>query len=180
MRGIVKNHKASTIFVLAALAALSLSTAPGLATAKSFSNSGNYLVNDQNCTAGTCSLSSSNTVTSGSSGATSPPPSTAPTPTTLTFAFLPPFGFLGTLKTDTGPVADATITFTTVIDGQTTPITTSPSTVVTDSNGHYQAHPTGPGPFLAEPTTVTARFAGAPAITRNALAASSASGMPPP
>ena len=50
MRGIVKNHKTSTIFMLATLAAVLLSTAPGstLANAKSFSNSGNYLVNDQN------------------------------------------------------------------------------------------------------------------------------------
>jgi len=41
--------------------------------ARDFSNSGNYLVNDQNCTAGTCTQTSSNTVTSGSSGLTSPP-----------------------------------------------------------------------------------------------------------
>jgi len=119
MRGIVKNDKASTIFVLAAaLAALLLSTASGLANAKSFSNSGNYLVNNQNCTAGnTCNLSSSNTVT-GSSGLTTPPPSTAPTPTTLTVSVTGSGSdtvLQGTLRTGTGSdIVGATITFTAV------------------------------------------------------------------
>jgi len=119
MRGIVKNDKASTIFVLAAaLAALLLSTASELANAKSFSNSGNYLVNNQNCTAGnTCNLSSSNTVT-GSSGLTTPPPSTAPTPTTLTVSVTGSGSdtvLQGTLRTGTGSdIVGATITFTAV------------------------------------------------------------------
>src|SRR5215469_5725158 len=125
-----------------------------LAHTRDFTNSGNYLVNNQNCTAGnTCNLRSSNTVTSGSSGLTSPPPSTAPTPTTLTLSVSPTgaLELFGTLKTDTGsPIAGAAITFT---DDHGFSI----SPAVTDANGNYLTMPGG-----IEGSTVTAHYAGAP------------------
>src|SRR5215472_14418984 len=81
MRSIVLPST-STIFVLATVAAVLLSTAPGAANAKSFLNSGNYLINDQNCTAGnSCNLSSSNTISGpGSSEQEGPPLVTSPSP----------------------------------------------------------------------------------------------------
>src|SRR5215469_16357689 len=134
---------------------------------RDLTNSGNYLVNDQNCTAGnSCNLTSSNTVTSGSSGLTSPPPSTSPTPTTLTLVVAPASSgnnLMGTLKTNTGSgIAGATITFTQQNDGgQSRPLTTTPSPVETDTNGNYHAFPTVP---LESGDTITAHYAGAPPV----------------
>jgi hypothetical protein len=149
--------------------------------ARDFTNSGNYLVNDQNCTAGTCNLSSSNTVT-GSSGLTSPAPST---PSVLTLFIVPAMGappgvdeISGSLRAAGSPVAGATITFTVTNPGGTT----SPlnlGDVVTNLNGNY-------GPIVVNtlsPDTpisgsqVTAHYAGAPPV--NAIAASSASSFVP-
>jgi hypothetical protein len=142
--------------------------------ARNFSNSGNYLVNDQKCTAGnSCYLSSSNTVSSGSSGLTSPSPT--PTPTTLTVEVIPNEPITGTLRTDTGSaVVGATITFTQVDPiGNTTPVATN-GPVVTNNNGNYQAFPTV---MLNTGFNITAHYAGAPPV--NALAASSASNIIP-
>ena len=134
---------------------------------RDITNSGNYLVNDQNCTA-------SNTVTSWSSGLTSPPPSTSPTPTTLTLQIGGAEGLIslrGSLKTETGPIVGATITFITT-EGHHNPPTvvfvgTRPPTVVTGNDGSYFAiagnHNTGG-------TIITAHYVGAP--PPNALAAS--------
>jgi hypothetical protein len=153
-----------------------------IALARNFSNSGNYLVNDQNCTAGnSCNLSSSNTVTSGSSGLTSPPPSTAPTPTTLTVSAMflipndpnSPIELQGTLRTDTGPVAGATITFTAAaLDGNTIPITTE-TPAETDNDGNYQTEVASPPSAQLVGATVTAHYTG----ISISLAASSGSGM---
>jgi hypothetical protein len=150
--------------------------------ARNFSNSGNYLVNDQNCTAGTCNLSSSNTVTSGSSGLTSPPPST---PSVLTLFIVPATGappgldeISGSLRAAGSPVAGATITFTVTNPGGTT----SPlnlGSVVTDLNGNYGPIPvntTSPDTPISG-SQVTAHYAGAPPV--NAIAASSASSFAP-
>jgi len=122
---------------------------------RDFTNSGNYLVNDQNCTAGnSCNLTSSNTITSGSSGLTSPPP----TPTTLTLVYVPVNNILtGTLTfTDTGSgIARATITFTQQNDGAPA------APVETDINGNYNAFPSVP---LKSGDTITAHYAGAPPV----------------
>jgi hypothetical protein len=68
-----------TTFVTLLMLGTAITGSGHVVLARDFTNSGNYLVNDQNCTAGnSCNLSSSNTVT-GSSGLTSPPPSTSPT-----------------------------------------------------------------------------------------------------
>jgi hypothetical protein len=138
--------------------------------ARDFTNSGNYLVT--NCTAGN-SCNSSNTVTSGSSGLTSPSPT--PTPTTLTVEILPNQPITGTLRTDTGSaVVGATITFAQVdFEGHTTPVTTT-GPVVTNNRGDYQAFPTV---MLTEGNNLTANYAGAPPV--NALAASSGSNIIP-
>ena len=132
---------------------------------RDFTNSGNYLLNDQNCTAGnSCNLTSSNTVNSGSSGSTSPPPSTSATPTTLTLVVAPASccgnNLMGTLKTDTGSgIAGATITFTQ--QGQSSPLTTTVSPVETDIFGNYHAFPTV---SLESGDTITAHYAGAPPV----------------
>jgi hypothetical protein len=154
--------------------------------ARNFSNSGNYLLNDQNCTAGTCNLSSSNTVT-GSSGLTSPSPSPSPsptptptpTPTTLTLIVgraLPSsdLRFSGALETDAGPVVGATITFTRLphLGVHPTPIDTEGS-VVTDINGKYQVTLSPDTSMMLPGMIITANYAGAPPV--NALAASAAS-----
>jgi hypothetical protein len=148
--------------------------------ARNFSNSGNYLVNDQNCTAGnSCNLSSSNTV-SGSSGLTSPSPTPTPTPTTLTLFVAPAepgapaLQFSGTLRTGAGPVVGATITFTQSLPGEnhSTPVATD-GPAVTDNNGNYRVLPTQ----NIEDNNITANYAGAPPV--NALAASSASAFAP-
>src|SRR5215469_8584263 len=104
-------------------------------------------------------------ITSGSSGLTSPPPSTSPTPTTLTVSAMlvgqPPnieTELQGTLRTDTGPVVGATITFTAVApDGNTIPVATIPSPVVTDNVGSYRTFTTVP---LEAGSTITAHYAG--------------------
>jgi hypothetical protein len=149
--------------------------------ARDLSNSGNYLVNDQNCTAGnSCNLSSSNTVTSGSSGLTSPSPSTpTPTPTTLTLSVGPPQppsqeGELqGTLDSATGPVVGATITFTSQFPGSESMPITTPVPVVTDTRGNYGVAVQDLAEFIG--SIITAHYSGAPAMTINALAASSVS-----
>jgi hypothetical protein len=140
-----------------------------IALARDFTNSGNYLVT--NCTAGN-SCNSSNTVTSGSSGLTSPPPSTAPTPTALTVSVtisLPPgqsptpstpILISGQLRTATGPVAGATITLTAA---------RLHTTAETDDSGAYQAVTTY---GTVQDSTITANYAG---ITGISLAASSGS-----
>jgi hypothetical protein len=142
-----------TTFVTLLMLGMAVIGSGHVALARNFSNSGNYLVNDQNCTAGTCNLSSSNTVT-GSSGLTSPSPT--PTPTNLTLQIRPVVSGLsrltGSLNTDTGPVVGAKITFTTS-DGK--PVGTRPMTVVTGNDGIYGAIAS-----VSSGKTVTAHFAG--------------------
>ena len=143
---------------------------------RDFTNNGNNQEIQQDC-GNSCTQTSSNTISSGSSGLTSPPPSTSPTPTTLSLFITPgqPDVLQGTLETGTGPVVGATITFTTVTpDGRTIPLTTSPSTVVTDKIGNYNTDAQG---SLETGSTVTAHYAGAPAV--NAIAASSGSSVVP-
>jgi hypothetical protein len=150
--------------------------------ARNFSNSGNYLLNDQNCTAGnSCNLSSSNTVTSGSSGLTSPSPTPTPTPTPTTLTLIvgralpsSDLRFSGALETDAGPVVGATITFTRLPSGgvHPTPIDTE-GPVVTDINGKYQVTLSSDTSMMLPGMIITANYAGAPPV--NALAASAAS-----
>jgi hypothetical protein len=53
-----------TTFVTLLMLGMAVIGSEHIVLARNFSNSGNYLVNDQNCTAGnSCNLSSSNTVT---------------------------------------------------------------------------------------------------------------------
>jgi len=149
-----------TTFVTLLMLGMAIIGSGHVVLARDFTNSGNYLLNDQNCTAGnSCNLSSSNTVTSGSSGFTSPPPSTAPTPTTLTLVVAPASGgnnLMGTLKTDTGSgIAGTTITFTQQNDGAPA------APVETGINGNYNAIPTVP---LESGDTITAHYAGAPPV----------------
>jgi hypothetical protein len=105
-------------------------------------NSGNNQEIQQGC-GNSCTQTSLNTVSSGSSGLTSPSPAPAPTTLTLSVFGITPIQFSGTLTTDSpniGPrVVGATITFTQIMPGDphTYPVTTDPSQVQTDANGNY-------------------------------------------
>jgi hypothetical protein len=121
---------------------------------------------------GNTGMTSSNTISSDSSGLMTQ----APNPTTLTLSLDKDFrGFCtlsGTLKTDTGPaVAGATITFT----GQVKPDKTTHirETAVTNLAGDYSTTT-----FCKHLTSITARYAGAPAIQIPANAASDSEAIP--
>jgi hypothetical protein len=141
-----------------------------------FSNSGNNQETRQDC-GNFCTVTSSNTITSGSSGLTTPSPS--PTPTSL--LLLGGFdclgdqvvGLDGSLETNThSPVAGATITFTGFNRdaGQTIPIHLAfpafPMDVVTNSDGCYQVQLTSQDSQLLGTSfsNITAHYAGSAAF----------------
>lgn len=125
-------------------------------------------------------MTSANTITSGSSGLTTPSPSPSPSPTTLTLNIQPQgssaYQLSGTLMTNTGsPVAGGTITFTvTNAGGEGIPIAI-PSQV-TDGFGGYSFE------FISLPRDgfVTAHYAGAAPSPANAASDSESTFIPPP
>jgi len=149
-----------------------------LAHTRDFSNSGNYLVNDQNCTAGnSCNLSSSNTVTGSSGGGLTSP---TPTPTTLSLNvnLVDPENagngdLTGHLGQANGPqTGRATITFTGVMQGKNMPV----GQTTTDQFGNYLLSVSSD--TLLEFSSFTAN-AGAPAVIVPGLAPAEATAPGP-
>ena len=140
---------------------------------RDFSNSGNNQEIQQDC-GNFCTETSSNIISSGSSGLTSPSPT--PTPTALTLALQPDSGCLndtpngvctatGFLRTNTGPVARANITFTgtaQLVGGGSIPIANFIPSVLTDRDGNYAvAVPSGDvKPGELQSFSITAHYAG--------------------
>jgi hypothetical protein len=183
MRSIAtKKHKTSTTLVaIASLTAVLLSTvaiesghvalAYNIKFTRVFSNSGNNQETQQEC-GNSCTVTSSNAITSGSSGLTTPSPSPSPTPTVLTLSILG--GVMsGTLRTDTGSrIPAATITFTGQLglSNMSIPLTENgksdgtPVTARTDINGNYQTFVFAYDRMvLLEFSPITAHYAGAAA-----------------
>jgi len=150
---------------------------------KMFSNSGNNQETKQDC-GNSCTLTSSNTITFGSSGSTTPSPS--PTPTSLTLEGQHEGGndeLVGSLETNTGSrVAGATITFTGVdsITRQDIPISEiiGPIDTTTASNGFYQVVLSAnmSQELTQNFLTITAHYAGSTAFA----ASDSINILPPP
>jgi hypothetical protein len=143
---------------------------------RDFSNSGNNQEIQQGC-GNSCTQSSSNTITFGSSGLTTPSPSPTPTSLTLIGGFDclgdEVTGLDGYLETNThSPVAGATITFTgfNLDAGQTIPIhvaiSTFPMDAVTNADGCYQVQLSGQTAELLESSfsNITAHYAGSAAF----------------
>jgi len=148
---------------------------------KMFSNSGNNQETQQEC-GNSCTQTSSNTITFGSSGLTTPSPSPSPTPTSLVLfsAALSPSACLeegatlcGFLETNThSPVAGANITFTgfNPDTGKTYPIyfgvSTFPKDVVTSNGGYYQVQLSEQEirDVIGSFNTITAHYAGSAAF----------------
>ena len=143
---------------------------------RDFSNSGNNQEIQQGC-GNSCTQSSSNTITFGSSGLTTPSPSLTPTSLTLIGGFDclgdEVTGLDGSLETNThSPVAGATITFTgfNIDAGQTIPIhlaiSTFPMDAVTNGDGCYQVQLSGQTAGLLESSfsNITAHYAGSAAF----------------
>jgi hypothetical protein len=143
---------------------------------RDFSNSGNNQETQQEC-GNSCTVTSSNTISSGSSGLTTPPPS--PTPTSLLLLGGTDClgdqvtGLDGFLRTNTeSPVAGATITFTGFNRdaGQTIPIHLAfpafPMDVVTNAAGCYQVQLTSQDSQLLGTSfsNITAHYAGSAAF----------------
>ena len=140
---------------------------------RDFSNSGNSQEIQQDC-GNFCTETSSNIINSGSSGLTSPSPT--PTPTALTLALQPDSGCLndtpngvctatGFLRTNTGPVARANITFTgtaQLVGGGSIPIANFTPSVLTDRDGNYAvAVPSSDvKPGELQSFSITAHYAG--------------------
>jgi hypothetical protein len=85
----LQGHKNIAITTFAALIVVLSMTSGHIALAynnkisRDFSNSGNNQETQQEC-GNSCTVTSSNTITFGSSGSTTPSPSPSPTPTSLT------------------------------------------------------------------------------------------------
>jgi len=182
-------YKTSTILAVAAIAAVLSSTvaigSEHIALAynnkftRDFSNSGNNQEIQQDC-GNSCTETSSNTISSGSSGLTTPSPSPTPTSLILFAAALTPNACLaqgnvlcGHLDTNTySPVAGANITFTgfNVDQGKTIPIwegvRTFPMDVATNNAGYYQVQLSGQevAELMSSFNTITAHYAGSAAF----------------
>lgn len=135
---------------------------------RDFTNSGNNQEIQQDC-GNSCTQTSSNTVSSGSSGLTTPSPSPSPTPTTLTLSVsvippspgnpVPGVDLSGSLTTTAGsPVAGATITFTGTMPGVNQTIGLPPATTLDDGSYDVTFVPAA----VAPGDQVTAHYAGGP------------------
>ena len=146
---------------------------------RDFTNSGNNQEIQQDC-GNSCTVTSSNTISSGSSGLTTPSPSPTPTSLVLFAAGLTPGACLGEgatlcgfLETKThSPVAGANITFTgfNPDTGKTFPIyfgvSTFPKDVVTSNGGYYQVQLSEQEirNVIGSFNTITAHYAGSAAF----------------
>jgi len=153
-------------FAIAVLLVISAIIGSGHVVFAMFSNSGNNQETQQWC-GNSCNVSSSNMITTGSSGGGLTSPSPTPTPTTLTLRIgVPGLAILSVfLTTNAGQgIGGATVTFTAKDSGGNVvpfnDIHGNPLTAKTDSTGEYQASPNVND--LAGAFTITAHYAGQP------------------
>jgi len=172
----------ATLIVLLTTASGHIALAHNSEFTKMVSNSGNNQETQQEC-GNSCTVTSSNTITFGASGLTTPSPSPTPTSLILFGAALDPGACLGTvantilcgyLKTNTNsPVAGANISFTgfNIDAGKTIPIWEAvpafPKNVVTNNAGYYQVQLSEQDTRVlidSFPNTITAHYAGSTAF----------------